>query len=146
MAPILNKRGPVVFSEITANIGGNGIVEKPSEIGQKGFSSKTILFDDITPFVQSKVAFLKMDIEAAECHAFKNADTLFATIDIKLIVIEILYTKNEGACCFEGMLKFLSDRKYKAFPMPYQLNNKNNPLDNQRWREWTQGEVYFEKF
>lgn len=145
MAPISDRRGPVTFYEIARNIGGNGIVLKPSEVGKKGFTSKAILFDDILPLIQHKVAFMKMDIEAAECHVFSNAHKLFDTIDIKFIIMEILYTKKEGQCCFERMLNFMKEKNYKAFPFPYQPD-KNVSLNYDGWQSWTQGEIYFKKF
>lgn len=145
MVPVSNKRGPVTFYETQGNVGGNGILIKPAEVGVAGFTSKSIIFDDLTPFIEHKTVFLKMDIEAAECHVFANAYKFFDEIDVRFIVMEILYTKAEGACCFEGMLKFLKERNYKAFSFPYRPQNKDS-LNFLTWKEWNQGEIYFQKF
>lgn len=90
-----------------------------------------------------KKVLLKMDIEASECHVFANADKIFAEVDIPAIIMEIGRTKDEGACCFESMLKFLSDRNYKGF----YFNDNKTPLDFKNWRQWNFGvNIYFKKF
>lgn len=147
MAAISDKRGDVTFHEKGGNVAGNIMIYQGShtEKLQKGFTTTSILFDDLLPFIKADKALLKMDIEGQECHAFFNADKLFAEIDIPIVLMEILYSKQENSFCFEAMLSFFNARNYKAFYFPYKSND-TKPLDNLKWREWYGRDVYFKKF
>lgn len=119
-----------------------------------GFRVNTITISDLTPFLKKKKVLLKMDIERSECHVLQNADKIFADVDISAIIMEIGGTVREGACCFESMLRFLSERNYKGFYfnghvdsfVPFHTD-AHIALNISNWKSWDFNvNIYFKKF
>lgn len=93
---------------------------------------KSILMDDLIPYIPFKTAVLKMDIEHHEPYALFRSEKLFKAIDIRAIFMEWTIS-SEGlndpfhpvSFYFKHMVEFLILQGF----IPYYVNNDSQPLD-----------------
>jgi hypothetical protein len=72
-------------------------------------------------------AILKIDIEGFEPFAFEHAQRLFDRLDIRVILMEWHFMKNNRdlyPCLIEKMLTFLSERKFVPYANDIKLEIK----------------------
>jgi hypothetical protein len=84
-----------------------------------------------------------MDIEGSEIYAFEHAQSLFATVDIRIIFMEwVFMTLRNGEDEINGaihIIEFLSVRNYTPTENK-KLLNKND------WRKWPNDIIWFKDY
>jgi FkbM family methyltransferase len=141
LAAVSNQRGLVTFYQKNNSMSKNSLLETGElrKQSQKGFTTNSILLDDLIPFIKTRTVCLKIDIEGYECYVITRAAKFFEEFDVRMVFTEIRHTKSQP--CFEEMVKFFKDRNYEAYPD----DKVDNPLDYKTFNNWTSHDMNFKK-
>jgi FkbM family methyltransferase len=98
---------------------------------------KSVMLDDLLPFMKYKRAIFKVDVEGNEVNVFteETASVFFRHIDVPMIMMEFLYNverfKKVPAWIplVERMLEFFKGRSYQVF------DTNKKPLTSD-WSKW----------
>lgn len=120
---IYNDRTEAWLRQPMGNIGGSTIVINDSEETEGAESVKTVLLNDLFPYIQRRIVIIKIDIGGFECRAISSATQLFSGAHMPYIFMawKTMHEKQDdknSACVasnIERMTIFLAHRGYVPY-------------------------------
>ncbi|XP_041361380.1 uncharacterized protein LOC121377456 isoform X2 [Gigantopelta aegis] len=86
------------------------------------FMSQTVLLDDLLPYIHFKKAVIKIDVESHEYQALRGGSKLFATIDVRAIMMEWVNVKMTGFA--PALIEMLRGYGFKPYTVYISDNNR----------------------
>ena len=124
---ISNKRSQFVFGFDFNNIGGTYVVEKTDKSPTSKIIVHSVLLDDVLEIFRPKHVFMKVDVEKHELKIFEGAKRFFEEVNVKYILMEMVFTTTEDFERASQVIHFLTSRNMT----PFLPDNLDVPTDRE---------------